>query len=344
MAKDSRVNDMIDVLKLNDAILDMYDKLAELEKDGLENTQEYETLCDLIKYSKKGVRRRLYSYPLDDDYMDKFLSTMDCFDKTDTNYFDYTTYLTTTRHRRLFEFMDELSLLYHFKPKEVEIQGKFVVDGVEYDLMDDLEELVDDGYSEEDLEELKSLMNNNQEYSKDVDDYYYAAEELEANIFMKYLLEAIANEKNVRVKDKLIDVKYHILSTISFLEDRFLFDHSITTSIEHLHQKLKYILTSNKSFYAEYLQEHLNIIEYTQNELMERNKVKYNNTNEKVIDILEELSVKTHISCIPDKDIREEIFEDQKAAVELSESKIDKKVLKRAIELNNNYVINNNYN
>ncbi|MBR6072994.1 MAG: hypothetical protein IKP76_01555 [Bacilli bacterium] len=340
---DDRVNDMLKVMDFNDAVLCMYDKLAELEKNNKVNTEEYNDLCDLIRYSKRKVKSLIFKYPINDDYMDKLEDTLTAIDHTDLFFYDYNSYLKKFRHRRLFEFLEETSYLFHTKPKEYELQGKITIDGVTYDLNNGLYELDEDEYDSEDVEDYKELIRENTKYDENLDDYSIASIQLESNIFIKYLLEAIEKETNVDIKDRLIDVKYNILSTISCLEDSFLVNHSLDNSISHYHRKLDFIFKRNNSFYPEYIDEHKNQIIFEQDRLMGRNKNKYNSIDEKVFDILIGLTIKTHLSCIPDKDIREELVDDNSAAVELTKSNLDKKILKKSIQLNKQYTINNPY-
>ena len=329
---DERVQNMIIVLGLNDAVLELYRKLAELEKNNQQDDEEYNTLCDLIKYSKQRIKKRLLQYPLNDEYMEKFTDTIEFFDNTDLFFFDYVTYLNEYRNRRLLEL-----LIYHTKTKESELQGKLEIDGVEYDF----DELDGDEYDSSDTKAFKDLLEANVKYDKAVDDYSYAMCQLEANIFMKYLLETIKQEEDIEVKERLIDVKYNILSTISCLEDSFLSDHSIGNSIDHYHRKLKFLFERNPDFYPEFIGFHSDIVLTEQDKLMERNKKKYNDVEEKVFDILTELTIKTHLSCIPDEDVRSNILVDNSAAIELTKSRLDKKLLKKSFQLNKQFVINN---
>ena len=341
---DERVEDMLFVLGLNDSILEKYKELAELEKKNQQNSKEYNENCELIRLGKNGVRRRIFKYPINDEYMKNFIDTLGEREKTNLEFFDYNTYFKRYRHRRLFEYLEELSLFFHTKPQEEVLHGEIIVDGVSYNLDDDLDELEDEGYDMEQLQSFKDMLKANEKYDRAVDDYSYATSQLEVSVFMKYLLEAIEQEQDTRIKNKLIDFKYNMISTISCLEDSFLRDHLIDNSIEHYHRKLDFIFRRNRSFYPEFIDYHIENIIVEQDKFMDRNKKRYNNVDEKVQDIISSIIIKTHLSCIPDRDIRKNVVEENSAAVELTNSKIDKKVLKRSIQLNKQYTINNQYN
>ena len=340
---DERVQDMLSVLSLNDSILYYYGKLAELEKNNQQNSKEYNDICDLIRFGKQRVRKRLYSYPLNDEYMDKFLDTLGEIEKTDVFYFDYVTYLQNYRHRRLFEHVEELCYFLHTKSKEVELQGELIIDGQVYDLEDGLDELEEGGYDQTQVQSYLDTIRANQVYDKIMDDYELACNQLESNVFMKYLLEAINNETDVKIKNRLIDVKYNVISTISCLEDSFLSDHELKNSIDHYHSKLDYLFNRHRELYPDYLQYHENGITNYQDKLMERNKEKYKNVDEKVFDIIVGLTIKTHLSCIPDQDLRDELVSNNSVVMELTKSNLDKKVLKKSIQLNKEYTINNQF-
>ena len=93
-----------------------------------------------------------------------------------------------------------------------------------------------------------------------------------------------------------------------------------------------------KSF-LEHITDFANLIDAEQMQVLERGKKSYSDAVDKVHDILLSIMLQTHITCMPNDMIREATIEDTEAAVELSRSRADKKVLKKSLKINKKYIM-----
>ena len=337
-----RLDDMESILALNQSIENLYNHLYELEINGKMNSDEYKEYVDMIRFAVSRCDRYMLKWPLSDVDANDFIQLLleiNRYDKYDPiNYIDR---INSIKVKRFIEHNYELSMLYHETDIEDSENDGIYIDNVQYDFetgIAKLEELDKDEMAEECrfLYE-QSLLEEEEE--KDRDDMDYAKHNLDSHTFMLYLLDAINSETNEETKNKLIAIKYKIISIVRNLEDTFLSNHEMDYDIARYQHKLHSTFHQRPTLYTDYLNYLEQVISKERIELVERNKKEYTNEYDKIQDTLLALSLKTHLSCIPNQAIREAQLEDYESAIKATKSKIDKKVLKKSIKLNNNYII-----
>ena len=336
--------DMFTILELNESLNKVYDRLAELEIEGNLGNDEYMDLLEVIRFGTERCDKYMLKYPLSDEEMTDFIDLLiklNNYDQYDP--FDYTSYTNTIRIKRFMEHNFELASMYHTAMPIQTTNDIISINGEEYDYADGialLEESGQDDLVEALAEQFALAQEADKEIDRDLDDFDMARMKVESHIFMSYLLDAIKEEKNEDVRNMLIHMKYKIIGMIRTLEHSFLSNYKLDNfNIELYQRALERVFEKRQELYLRYLEYEENIISIEQDMLMERNKKEYKDIYDHINDILLGIKLQTHLSCIPNSLLREAILEDQETALELAPSKLDKKVLKRSIKLNNKYVV-----
>ena len=340
-----KCEDMLSILELNSSIGRLYNKLCELELNGQMNSDEYNEYVEMIRFARRRCDHYYLKYPLCDAEMNDFIELLMDLNRINPNQtMDFLSETPNIKIKRFIEHNTELASIYHEDAAETQVIFEDITDQFfdgELELMSD--ELED--YDDDDLEAEEDAVNNllqkySQTISIDLDNYNQLKFRIESHIFISYLIDAINNEKNMDVKKKLIETKYRIISMVRNLEDTFLYNNSFEDiNFDYLNLSLNDMFNKYNEFYGDYVDSYEQLIAQQQNLLLDRNKEKYDTIDEYVQDILLGISLQTYISCIPNDMARDAIIEDQETAIDLSTSKIDKKVLKKSIKLNKKYVL-----
>ena len=337
-----RLEDMMKVLKLNNSIDHMYKKLCELELKGEMNSEQYNEYIELIRFASNRCEDYMLKYELSDQDIQDYIKLL--IDLNGYNQYDPVNYLgrcDNIKIKRFFEHNYELALQYHAAEWDESYDDKIIIENVEYDYETGMAKLEEEGYDEQ-LEDAKTFYEQSKEekeQANDRDDLNYAQLQLEIHTFMLYLLDTIRREKNKVIKKKLIETKYRIISLVRSLEKSFLFDPELNIDLEYYHDKLHRVFKKRSELYPEFLKDLERIFEEDRMALIDRNKEEYIDADDQVDDILEELSLRTHLTTIPNESVRQCIIEDNEAAAELADGKIDQKILKRSIKINKKYII-----
>ena len=340
-----KFEDMLSILELNNSIDKLYKMLCELELNGQMDSKEYQEYVGMIRFARSRCDYYFLKHPLCDTEMNDFIELLMDLNRINPNQtMDFLSYIPNTRIRRFIEHNTELATIYHQDTAEEQLIFEDITDRFfagDLDLMSfDLED-----YDEDDLEAEEAMVNNllqsnSREINEAVDDYNQLKFKIESHIFISYLIDAINNEKNMEVKKKLIETKYRIIAMVRNIEDTFLYNTRFENiNYDYLNLSLNDMFRKNNNFYSDYIESYEQLIGQQQDLLLDRNKEKYDNIDDYVQDILLGISLQTYISCLPNDMVRDAIIEDQQTAIDLSTSKIDKKVLRKSLKLNNKYVL-----
>ena len=327
-----RINRITKILELNHSIEKMYKRLYELEISGKMNTKEYLDIVDLIAWTSNKCTEYMLEDKLNDNYMRNFIELLGKYSNINTEEPDnFYVPMTEIPNRRFIEHNYELILLRHETDPERYEDDNDDLDEYEYDFDDEF----DDGFEDE----LKVYMDDIIKEEDQLDDFLYAKTSLEIHTFMLYLLDTIYEEKDVTIKNKLIEEKYKLLACNRSIENTFLKDPNMSINLYFYQLGLHNTFKKDKTKYKMYVAGLKRTIDKEIMKLVERNKKEYKNIDEKVRDILACITLKTHVSIMPNEAEREEIHQDNEAGVELANTSIDKKVLKKSLNLNSNYII-----
>lgn len=347
MANDNgeRLKNITTVLKKYDLIFILYKELIRLEKENKpDKEKKMKGIWDLIRDLGATSDDLLREYPLGDGYNDEFVTLMaemnhiphqDCW--------DISVFKETNKYKRIWEHMLELRYEEHQSNNTTDIPNtQLAVEGTIYEAPIALK-IIEEEYPSE-LEKAKKLVEKQEKeqykYLCDLDDYYLTIRSLEAHIFIEYIQEAIKKNYNqTEIRNKLIEFKYGLISNIRTLEHTFRIGWDPAIVIPTLYNKLTDIFDRNPELFEEFIQFESAAIEEEEEKLLERNKKTYFNIDDFLSDVLLNLSIRTHLTCIPSKMVRDAVIEDIGAATELAKSSIDKTILSKSRKIKKEYTI-----
>lgn len=336
-----RADDMLKVLQLNNSIDKLYKLMCELELKGEKDSDQYKEYLEMIRFASKRCEQYMLNYKLSDLDINEYITLLYELNHYPINPIDYVDPVRNTKIKRFISHNYELSLRYHETDEDEYSEDGVIIDGVKYDFETGAMVAEQEGYEEaiEDIRFLQKQTEQEQAESFDRDNMNLAELELETHTFMKYLLDAINEEKNEKIKNKLIEAKYRIISEIRSLELTFLYDQDLDINLREYQNKLHDVFKERKELYLEYALYLEATIDSERTQIIDRHKETYDDLDDQVYNILLSILLKTHTSCMPNETVRKGIMEDTNAGIELAEGKIDKKVLKRSSKLNSKYVI-----
>ncbi len=353
----TRENDMNKILELNKSICDMYDKLADLETQGKTETDDYNMFIDLIKFASMKNEETMMKYPLSDEDMEDFLEELRWGTKGHVVYdgdifYKFYDLEDDMTGRRFLEHNYELAMIHHdtedirdafndWIKDEIEEENIAYADFIEDDEEDD-EDWMDEDDDDED-EELDEIDEQEQRKMYLGEEVYQGRLEIEAHTFMKYLCDAIRGEQDQEIKEYLIRTKYKIIAHVRALENTFLYNPSFDVSLDRYKDRLINVFREDPNSFSIYNQGKEEIIDEALDLIILREKKEYKNKKDKAEDILKSIVLRTRITTTPNELIRDSIIEDKKRSIRQARSRIDKKVLKRAYNINKKYIVDYNH-
>ena len=335
-------DDMTKVLQLNEGIDKLYKHLCDLELQGKFMSDEYMECVDMIRFGSKRAQDYMLKYPLSNKDMNDFIEVLlelNHYNKWDpVNYIDKA---PSIKIKRFIEHNFELSLAFHDSNEDEFLPDQIQIEDVTYNFEEGIALLEEEGQYDaiEDIQAMKAANDEQDKLDYFRDDLYLERISLEIHTFMKYLLDTINTEKDPEIKEALIRMKYQIISNVRSIELSFLYDPTLSYSLTTYQYRLARVFKKTPQLFIEHITDSATLIDAEQMQLLERGKKSYTDIDDKVHDILLGIMLQTHITCMPNEIVREATIEDTEAAVELSRSRADKKVLKKSLKINKKYIM-----
>ena len=347
--QETRLNDYLKIIKSNDSINTIYNKLAKLEIEGKLNNKEYKSLIPIIENINKRTTNTINSYPKKD--MDLALFVSNIYDINNISDFDFDYYVKELYYtdnikiRRFIEFLDEITLDYdEITEEEIVIshgEGIFL-HGIYYSWENAIE-LLEECDNEVLANHIRTLLEQDQEKTcndLEINHYLtYITQCLQIHTFMQYLISAINYTKIDEIKEKLIIFKYKMISTFKCLEDYFVNDPKDFNKCTFFQEELQRFHVDQKEFFVNndylYQQDINNVLE---NYIEDKNEDNLN-IDEVVLDILSTIYIQTYRSMITNFDEIYKVDEDIITAMDLSQNEYNKFILKNSLYLKPNLVL-----
>ena len=211
---------LAELIKFNKALENVYNTLAELEINGQIESEEYQENVDYLDMIKEVIDKKVRALDLDEEEImeaeefiaglnrlddkdhDIILDVLNLSEENSVRKLVYQLYIIS-RKSNMFVMTDEQPISDEFDEDEKE-------------LIED--ELYDEIVKEDELDLLK--------------------EDLLSHTLMEYILDAINNEKNTRVKNELIRVKYRLLFLLDTLGNPFIKNQKHFTKVPILQELL----------------------------------------------------------------------------------------------------------
>ena len=340
-----RLDDYLNVLGLSDSIDKLYKHLCELELQGRFMDDEYKEYLDMIRFASKRCDKYMLKYSLNDPEINDFIQLLADMNNYDEDVLlDFIIKTPNIKIKRFLEHIMELSLIFHQSTnpdEDVEREDGVIIDGYIYDYETGIDILEQSGQQDlaDNVRYLQEQSKCEDQMDLFIDDLAVAKVDLETHTFMLYLKDRINEEKIPQIKEELIRMKYQIISNIRSIEKTFLHNPSLDYDLSRFQNKMHRLFEQQPDVYMSYVRANEMLIDNERTELLERNKQEYDDMDDLVHDILLSILLKTKITCLPNESVRDLVIEDSEAAIELSNAKLDKRVLKKSIKLNNKYTI-----
>lgn len=307
---------LLDIIKFNKNLESVYNTLADLEINGQINSEEYDKNVYYIQLILETINKKLSSLHLDDATMieiDETLAALNRFDEEGHDLIIDLLELETDNSVR--RTMMQIYYLSIETNSGYIIEDAMEVSEEEEEIAESLEEELIESIEEEEAVELMK-------------------DKIFASTLLDYIIDYIAKEKNTRIKNELIKVKYRLIYLIKSLEISFV-NNPRNFSKTALYQEL--LLATYK--------EHESVYETNYTELVKSNVLLevdyivnlddeyYKNIKNKVRAILRSLYIKANLSINYDLSIIDYLKDIYTDALASTKSSISKKNIKESFAI-----------
>lgn len=212
---------MLDLVKLNASVEKMYNHLAKLEIKGLIDSDEYKEYLSLIDTASDIINKKIRNFtctPKELENYEILLTQLNRLEDHDM-IIDVLDLTKNNKIRRTIMQLYYYSIINHVMYEETEdITKKYAeeygIDISDYEDKEDYEDDIKEMYEEDLKEAYLSEVNE--------DDFMYAKSKVEAHLLLHFLEEEITNQKNKRIKNTLIRVKYRLIYILPIIERNFI--------------------------------------------------------------------------------------------------------------------------
>lgn len=226
------------VIENNNIIDKIYTRLSDLEINNEKNNEEYNNLLAIIKKYSLINERIMKKYSLSDGDLFYFMNSLLQTNEDAKTEDEFNLSFDNVKNIRFVNYVSEESIYYdddYFKENYLKNELCIYLNNVEYNVEDALKALKTKfNYTEEEAKEyMDEILEEYQkqddpvfEQSNLLNNYERKITKAEENLYihtqMSYLLDAIENEKDIKVKNLLIKYKYKYIACYKTLEDFFL--------------------------------------------------------------------------------------------------------------------------
>ena len=281
---------LADIIKFNKALENIYNTLAELEINGQINSEDYQLNIEYLEMTKEIIDKRINALDLSEEELmeaEEFVASLNHLD--DKNHDIIIDILCLTRENSTRKLVYQLYMLSRRK-------NMFVMTD---------EQPISDEFSEDELEFIEDELY--QEVVKE-DELDILKENLLSHTLMEYILDAISSEKNSRVKNELIRVKYRLLFLLDTLGSSFINNQRKFTKVPVYQELLKIKYNEEPElYYQDFLEPIKGVLTDFMDTLSAVDKDEIKGYKDKAKYILFKLYLKTFISIIYDEEFHQEI-------------------------------------
>ena len=328
-----RQEDMKYVLKTTEKIFNRYSLLANLEQTGLSDINLYNSIRETIKAEKEIIGQIITKYPTNDDYMQELFEKAYSHEDDSVATFNFSKYFKINPADRIFEYIDELDYINHTFSKNFEDEDEDILEEIYYYKTQKVKGILKDHVKVE----AKTLSHPTDTERDDLD---YVAQKVTTFVFINYLEDAIKRSGDTETKKALIQFKYNVISNISFLEDAFLIGLDMREALDRSYEELFQVLSRYDIYYPIVVYHHVEEAQQLQNVIKYRQKIDFESKVDWAKDIVLGLMIKTHLSCIPNDQIRNMVINDELQEAEETGTYIDSTLLEKATLISKSYTRN----
>ena len=304
---EEKLKPIMDIIKFNRSAEKIYEEIAQLEIDGKLGTPEHEELLDVLCMIWQMVDRKLRYMNLNNEELMQASELIGALNRLDDPehdvVFDVLSLSKTNYVRKVLNQLFEYSRLAH----------SFVMENVG-DTSD---------FTSEELEVLDEIMTEEIKLEDNLD---LLKDKLLSHTLVSYIEEAIQNEKNPKVKNELIRVKYRLIFLIPNLEDNYIRIPDDYLKVPVYQELLRLNIEEHPDLYYEcFLEPVLPVIEKELDKLFSVNDTANKGYIQKTKLILRKLYIKTFISIIYDETLLSELTDKRDVLKDTTESSFDKR-------------------
>lgn len=344
-----RLYDYKKIIKNNGYIQKMYKRLAELDYSNQKESEEYNTIIELIKELAHENETIYKSYSLYDDDILNFVDLIDeVVSNTDfefLNYFrkDNESYNKLARFAEFYGYFN----IHNKDIKKEDLTSEFDNSSVNFNgviySMDNLLEILDEyGYKsfKERIEQIREIVaQNNYNQLMIANQKLAIIDGLQNHTMIEYFDKEINETNDKRIKKKLINAKYILISIYKELEDPFLIDQNNYSKVSYYQNNFKKMITKDDMEFQLFNKDYIKTLNDIIIKITERKKEKYNNINDKFEDILTSIYLKTYTSLLGDKKDILNILVSENYLLSENKNEINKNILMHARNLEPNLIL-----
>ncbi len=337
----NKLDDILKVLKYNDMIDKLYKKLTQLEIKNLKNSDEYINIVELINDLSKKEYEITKSATYYDEELNNIFNNISSFNNYSDDAINYINETNNSKIKRLLCHYDEISLTKDDFPEDLLTKEEIRVNGYVIPT-DEALELIEE-FDEDSAEYVREIISNFEEQmfeTLSINNFLlYCRNALEHHTTAEYLEDAIANEKNLKIKNKLIEYKYKMISIYKYLEDPFLKNPNNYSRTAYYQEILKEYYNKYIEFFKDWDSYYEDQVNNALSNIMDNSLNKYTNINQKYYDKLLTIYLKVYSSISSSEKILNSIDLDKKTAIQLSTSDKNKNIIKNSLNLKQDLIL-----
>ena len=167
----------------------------------------------------------------------------------------------------------------------------------------------------------------------------YCRNALQYHTTADYLEEAIANEKNQKIRNKLLEYKYKMIAIDGYLEKPFLKNPNNYSRTTFYQEIFKDYYEDNIEFFIDWDDYYQEQVDKVIASIMENNNIKYTNINERYHNKLNAIFLKAYSSILSNGELLDITNLKKTFAMNITKNKLNKKLIKSTLNLNQDLLL-----
>lgn len=315
--KSESIGKITEIVKLNRSLEKLYDKLAKLEIEHKEDSQEYQDIKSYIEMTLEVIDKKYRTAHFDDEEIIQINSDLTLLNQFDLTGDDF--------------IIDVLELCEENRIRRTCMQ-------LYYESLRRHAYLIDDEYTSPDMDPiLLDAVNEQVEEALELEDKILELKDnLLDNTLMDYLMDAISKEKNKTIRKYLIQVKYRLIYMLPSLERAFLSGGFKFTKTPVYQELLRLEIEDEDTideFYDDYTAPLEETIKFELTYLASLDKEYLSNTKNKARALLRKLYVRASMSINFDQETEKSIHTFKNKLIEENDSPITTGNIDEAMKL-----------
>ena len=341
--KNDKLEAILKVIKRNDIIDKLYKRLTELEINGLKDSDDYRLIIDFIRDIDSENDNFFKKASYYDDETNEIIDNIIGMNKFSDNYIEYIGECKNTKLKRFLCQYEQCALIRDDFPNEMLMQeNSFInINGMQLPAEEaiDVVECMDENSANFIREFLNEVKEKTYEIYSTYNYLLYCRNALQHHTAADYLEESIKNERNKKIKNKLIEYKYMMISIYKYLEAPFLKNPNNYSRTAFYQDILKDYYEDNIEFFVDWDQYYQEQVNDVLANIMDKTNTKYTNLKERYHDKLLSIYLKVFSSISSSEKTFIHIDNGKRIALEMAKNKLSQNVIKNSLDLDQDLLL-----